>query len=104
MNFLKYLRDMLGDGGAWAAGLDRGEVDAPALGLSAVAAALGAGYGLCMSSYVLTTGSAAYLWLPLVAALKVPALLFAVSLIAFPSLYVLNLVIGPRLGWRPLGR
>ena len=69
----------------------------PVGGISAVVAALGATYGLCMGSFALFKVGGAVAMQALASAVKVPALFGLTLLVTFPSLYVFNALVGSRL-------
>src|SRR5262249_39558406 len=93
-SWLKALDRILGGEATRLSALRSGSVDVPAGGLSAVIAALGMIYGVCMGCFALfKVGGPAYLQMG-AAAIKVPLLFFLTLLVTLPSLYVSNALVG----------
>lgn len=77
--------------------LRSGSVRVPIFGLAVVIDVLGMAYGACMGLFSITgSGSNHAMQIP-AAMLKVPALFLLTLIVAFPSLYVFNALVGSRL-------
>lgn len=74
-----------------------GRFEIPVFGISAVIAALGMCYGLCMGIFALTSGGSGDLMQVFASMVKVPALFILTLLVTFPSLYVFNALVGSQL-------
>ena len=72
-------------------------VSVPLWPLLRVNALLAASYGACMGVYALARPEGVEWRQPLAGAVKVPALFLMTLLVTFPSLYVFNVLLGPRL-------
>jgi hypothetical protein len=77
--------------------LERGDIDVPVPGMTALVIMLGVTYGLCMGTFALMrTAGPEYAQVGASMA-KVPLLFLLTLVITFPSLYVFNALVGSRL-------
>jgi hypothetical protein len=74
IGYLCDFRAALAGVGEWDEALQRGEVRLAFLPTVALAAALYAGYGLCLGSYTWAMGASPYRWQPPVSVVKMPVL------------------------------
>ncbi|MBX6311593.1 MAG: hypothetical protein IRY99_01520 [Isosphaeraceae bacterium] len=97
-NAVRVLHRLLRDDERWVESLRDGQIEVPLGGMLALVLVLGMGFGLCMGGYALSRPTGPYYAQAMATVLKVPLVFVLTLLLTYPSLYLINLLVGPRLG------